>query len=109
MSPDEIVSTLYRRYREEDRHQLREDAQTVLATPQGRRLIMAIVAMGGVYAPMGPESTAYDCGRRDAAAELLAHANRAARLMVQLAAQERTELCARREASIETAKKGTQP
>lgn len=99
------IETLARRFHEDDKRQMREDARAVLATPEGRRLLMAIIGLGGIYAPLGREGDRYDSGRRDAAAELLAFCNSAARELVARASQERTELSMKRELSMNTMRK----
>jgi len=102
--------TLFRKFRDDDKRQMRDDAQKVLATPEGRRLLMAMINISGVYAPMGvcggsPFELAYAGGRRDAAADLLAFCNSATRENVQLAATERTQLMTKREQEANTLRK----
>jgi hypothetical protein len=99
----------YARYREEDKRQMRDDARKVLSTPEGRRLLMAVIGIGGVYAPVGPcggspVELAYATARRDAASDLLAFCNGASRENVQLAAEERTQLTIKREHEIASRK-----
>jgi hypothetical protein len=105
-------TALISRFAEDDKRQLRDDVQRVLATPEGRRVLIAIIGLGDVYAPVGPcngspVDLAYQTGRRDAAAKLLAFCNSADRHNVQLAAQERTALQMKRDQSINDCRKET--
>lgn len=98
-------TALISRFAEDDKRQLRDDIQRVLATPEGRRILIALIGLGDVYAPVGPcggngIDLAYQTGRRDAAARLLALCNSADRTNVQLAAQERTTLQLKRDQTI---------
>lgn len=109
MSTDTVA-----RFREDDKRTLRDDVRRVLSTPEGRRVLMAIIGLGGVYAPTGLRGgsavdLAYDTGRRDAAAELLSACNGTARELVQLAAEERTKLQLQRERSICDTRKEEKP
>lgn len=99
----EAAEQLAKTYRDDDRRQMADDIRAVLSTPSGRRLLMAAIGIGGVHAPLGRAASEYDSGHRDAAAELLAFANQHARPLTALAAQERTDLCSKRENSIQTA------
>lgn len=105
-------SNLQARYREDDKRQLREDVQRVLATPEGRRVLIAVIGLGNVYAPVGPcggsaLDLAYETGLRDGAAKLLSYCNSAARDAVQKAAEERTALQLKREQAIFDTRKET--
>lgn len=97
MTRQERINAFFARIRAEDSRQLDDDIRAVLQTAPGRRLLMAVICKGGVYAPLGPTAGAYEAGRRDAALELLRSANQTARKLSQLAANERSELSEKRD------------
>lgn len=109
MSDNHIPGDVMRRWSEDDKRQMRDDIRAVLNTPEGRRLLMALIGISGVYAPVGacggsPAEMAYRVGRRDAAADALSLCNSSARELVQKAAEERSALMTRRERDALTKK-----
>lgn len=102
------ATTITRRHHEDDKRQLREDARRILSTPEGRRIIVAVFGIGGLYAETGscggsPVEIAYKAGGRDKVAQLLTFCNSVARDNVLLAMRERSELSTKREQEIEQA------
>lgn len=84
-----------RQARERDA-QMADDVRAVLGTAAGRRVLMSLLAKGGVWSRMGCADgdavrLAYASGRRDAGADLLGFCNRAAQPLVGLAMQENNE------------------
>ena len=70
------------------------DMRQMLSTPTGRRILMRIVTMAGVYRPTSASSDiglAHEAGRRDLGLEILAAANRADPKSVVTAYAERHE------------------
>ena len=108
MNANDTVKRLADIYKEDDRRQLADDTAFILGTPQGRRVLIAIMGLGGVYSKLGESASSYDSGKRDAAVELFMYANHTASDMVLLAQQERSQLSAKRKLSIDTAIKGAQ-
>jgi hypothetical protein len=99
VNQDRVREVLARQARERARQQ-EEDARTVLATPAGRRLVMAALAKSGVWSRTGCADgdavrLAYACGRRDGAADLLGFCNRCAPERMAEAMRENTALTAR--------------
>jgi len=91
-----------------DMRQVDEDIRTVLATPAGRRLLMAAVNKAGIYRKTGVQELAranYEAGRRDAGLDLLTVCNVQARALVELAQKERTETMERRASELDAARK----
>lgn len=89
------------RHKAEDARQLANDINAVLATPQGRRLFIAMIFQGGVYTHTrrGDDHT-YLAGRRDACLELMSVANEFAAAQVLIARKERHDLISARNAEL---------
>jgi hypothetical protein len=107
---DTPVNACLERQAKERNSQMEADAATILATKAGRRLLMNIIAKGGVYAKSAgnngdPSKLFYTSGRRDAAVDLLAVCNKVAPNMVLLAMQENNERIEKFNAEIEAAEK----
>ena len=91
-----------------DARMIDDDIRTVLATPAGRRLLMAAISKSGIYRKTGPMDGArasYEAGRRDAGLDLLTICNVQARPLVELAQKERNDVMEKRNNEIENARK----
>lgn len=91
------------------RDQMDADIAAVLETPAGRRVLIGMLAKGGVWTRTGCADgdalrLAYAAGRRDAAADVLAVCNRTAAGRVAQAMGENNERVARWNAEIDAAK-----
>ena len=81
------------------------DMRQMLSTPTGRRILMRIVTMAGVYRSTSASSDiglAHEAGRRDLGLEILAAANRADPGAVIAAYAERHETIQARLAEVKT-------
>lgn len=92
-------------WREYDRKQLDSDVEALLKQPAGRRVLVAMMGLGGVYASLGRRADAYEVGWRDAAAQVVRHCNQVAPEMVLLAQQERHNLSSQRKRDAEQERK----
>jgi hypothetical protein len=92
----EIVDAVLERQAKERNAQMKADVASVLATHAGRRLLMNLIAKGGVWSKTGSfdgdgNRLLYAAGRRDGAAEVLALCNKVACKLVELAMSENNE------------------
>lgn len=99
---------------ERDSERRLADMSALLAEPGGRRMIMHLVTLSGVYRKSQATSEAglaYEAARRDMGLDIIAMCNAAAPQMVLLAMQERTaELSERAEQmreAVEAEKRNT--
>lgn len=99
-----IAERIEARHRAQDRQTMSDDVRKVLSTKEGRRLLVAIMFQGGVYAhSKTTDNLAYMAGRRDAALEVMRDANDAASDLVLEARLERHQLILERNAEIRQA------
>lgn len=101
MRDNRAIADAVERHKAEDARQLANDINAVLATPQGRRLFIAMIFQGGVYTHTrrGDDHT-YLAGRRDACLELMSVANDFAAAQVLIARKERHDLISARNAEL---------
>ena len=112
-----VIDAIETRHRAEDRRQQTEDIRKWLATPEGRRILVALMFQAGVYThSRQDDNLAYYAGRRDLALELMRDANEACPEMVLKARLERHETIVARNAEIKQAienanaqRKGNEP
>lgn len=105
----EELKNLYDEFGREDREQLAADAKAVLATAEGRRVLMAILYKERAFGTLGEsgETTTQvmiEVGRHNLAQDILAMANAADADAVAQANAERNEILKARNQRIEQVK-----
>lgn len=105
----EELTRLFTEFGEDDREQLQADIRTVLKTPAGRRLLMAIAWKEHVFGTIGEggENTTQvmiEVGRHNLAQDILRDANIADCEAVALAMRERNEILKARNERIKRVK-----
>lgn len=89
------------RFAKDDDRQMREDLHTVMSTPAGRRLYMAMLHRGGLFAfTHRDDNHAYICGKRDSALEVWKIVTYRESPLANLAQQERDTLRLDREKKL---------
>ena len=95
------VRALVEQHHEDDRHAMAEDIRKVMSTKEGRRILIAIMFQGGVYAhSKTADNLAYVAGRRDAALEVMKDCNEVAADLVLQARLERHQLISERNKQV---------
>lgn len=86
-----------------DLKQRARDCEAVLATKEGRRLLVAFQEYTSIYDELAFEHIEYQAGRRNVGLGILGFCNRVARERVLQALAERNELMAERNEQLKTA------
>lgn len=99
-------------HKSQDAAQLGDDMRKLLADPSGRRLLMRLVTMSGVYRTSTGRTDlelAYEASRRDLGLEILSVANRANPQAVVQATSERSDILRKRHDELTSTLKEHQP
>ena len=101
-TPNELKTA----WRLEDEATRRSDVRAILATPGGRRFLMHLITVSGVYQPftdLSPHDLARNAGRRDLGLAIISIANHADSAAVLTATRERNALLSSRNTIMEQA------
>ncbi len=105
------ANDLKNKWRREDEDQRRSDLRYILSTPSGRRFVMHLITISGVYSMfrcLNPHDMAVASGRRDMGLDIISQANHADSEAVLRATAERNDLIALRNTQIDNANNQTQ-